>query len=55
MDSSAASTLSDSNGRFLLCNIPQNRVAPIVAYVDGKDASVQVPAGPDADIDLEVK
>jgi hypothetical protein len=54
-DSPAALTITDAQGRFLLCGIPQNRPAWLGAFIGGKYAYVEVPAGADATVDLDVK
>lgn len=55
-DSPAAVTYTDSEGRFLLCGIPQARTATIGAALGvGRFAYRSVPPGPDASTEIEIK
>jgi hypothetical protein len=44
-DSAAAVTYSDAAGRFLLCDLPQDRAVDLVVGLSGRITSVSVPPG----------
>jgi hypothetical protein len=54
-DVPAASTITDSDGRYLLCGIPSDKVAIITAYRDGQSGFTQAVAGRTDDVDFELK
>jgi len=54
MDSPAALTYTDAQGRFLLCGIPTTRVATIGTGLGERVVYREVPQGADAVIDIEI-
>ena len=56
MDFPAATTLSDADGRYLLCGVPEGRTVDIVASLGiQRVAWVSVPSGQSTGIDISIK
>ena len=51
----AASTVTDAQGRFLLCGLPQSSTVSIAADFGGGIKWAQIPPGGDADIEIDVR
>jgi hypothetical protein len=54
-DFDAGETVTDGQGRFLLCGLSQARTLQIVGYGGNRAAYVSVPPGPDTTIELDLK